>query len=358
MKKFSKDTFILIDTETTGLEEKDRIVSVSFSYKTPTNNKRIIKDQYCNPGLPISPMASVTTGIRNMDVKDKPVFKNTFTHKMLNKMNDMGAYFVAYNALFDWDMLKKEDIDWNESKVIDMYRVTKHCLIGREINEQKIENFKLQYLRYLYNFDEEPEFLELLNSYGLDFLQPHTSLSDIIVLEYLFEKILEEFKLGTKKMVELSYMPVLEQEITFGKVFEKGTKFKDVVSGTYEQWGKVKKTEDYFNWCLGNMDLLPDTEFSIKYHLVDAILNGDISYYSVQHDKHLNYVLLFLKDKKKIENILHLMEKDSDYLKILPKAYKTKLEQDLKKLDPEKDSWKITSANFYLRYLKNVKNVK
>jgi DNA polymerase-3 subunit epsilon len=67
-------TLVVLDLETTGTWiEKDKIIEIAMVKCQPSGEKEIF-DQRVNPGIPIPLKVSEITGIKDDDVKDKPLF--------------------------------------------------------------------------------------------------------------------------------------------------------------------------------------------------------------------------------------------------------------------------------------------
>lgn len=99
------DTFIVLDTETTGFSRDDRIVEFSFLLF----EKDKITDRFsrrCDPGVPINPDASKVHGIFNVDVSGEPPFTKHLP--ALRNWLDTAIPIVAHSLRFDLRMLLQE----------------------------------------------------------------------------------------------------------------------------------------------------------------------------------------------------------------------------------------------------------
>ncbi len=223
--------FIFLDTETTGKEAEDRLCQLAYKTEdgTPVN-------ELFNPGRPISVEAMSINHITNEMVKDKPSFKGTETWQELQELlRSENNILVAHNAVFDVEMLKKEDIV--PQKFICTLKLARYL-----DKDGVIPLFNLQYLRYYLGLNVEA--------------QSHSAIGDIMVLEALFQRIhakaVDEFgDEATDKMVEISKNPVLIRVMPFGK--HKGQKMDKV-------------PRDYLEWLL-TTDLDEDLEYSVKHYL-------------------------------------------------------------------------------------------
>ena len=223
--------FIFLDTETTGIDDDDRICQIAFK----TEAGLIVNELY-NPGIPISIEAMSIHHITNEMVKNKPPFKNSKTWKKLTELfEDADSVMVAHNAIFDMVMLRKEDI--HPQKTICTYKMARFL-----DKEGQIPQYNLQYLRYYLKLNVDAS--------------PHDAFGDILVLEALFNRIhakaMDKFGvLAVNKMIEVTKNPVLLPRMPYGK--HKGMKFEEIPI-------------DYLQW-LSETDLDEDVAYTIKHYL-------------------------------------------------------------------------------------------
>lgn len=298
------------DTETSGLDEQDRVCQLAYSFKKEV---RVIVDGLYNPGIDIVPEAAMVTGIYNKDVRDKGKVVDDYTFSLLSDtIKEDNTYFVAYNAKFDVDMLAKEGLVIPEDRVIDLYKVVRVLfkdmyITNRDGEEVPLSNLKMQYLRVVLNIDEKESFQNLVREYGLEQLVAHTALSDIVVLEYLFYWVMNKFDLTIDDMIEINKTQILEDYITFGNVFEKGTPYRTVLRSLYTQNGIVKFGYDYLNWCVENMEMRDDTLYSIKVHFYRSLIMGEIEY-KEEFKKYIEFGLETEESTNKIRKANKLLE--------------------------------------------------
>ncbi len=209
---------IFIDTETTGLEEKDRIFQVAYDFQDKEYNELF------KPPVPISCGSMEATHYTNKDVEDKKPFENSEMKKHLEEILKENI-FVAHNAKFDIQMLEKEGL--KIEKFIDTYKVAQFL-----DPQGKLEAYRLQFLRYCLD-------LEVKDA------QAHDALGDIRVLKALFIRLFEKMKkdlgdenLVLEKMMEISKQPILIKKFSFGKYVGE---FVEVV---------LKKDRGYLEWLL------------------------------------------------------------------------------------------------------------
>ncbi len=226
---------IFLDTETTGLEKTDKIISIAVIAEE--DGEVIIKEDLVNEGKKIPPKASSINHITNEMIKGKSALAKSETFKFLELNNLYDNTLVSHNANFDLEMLNSNaGFAW-QGKIIDTLRVSKHLM-------PECEEFSLQYLRYelkLYKNEKEK-------------ITPHDALSDTKTTKALYENLLE---LASKEELEdLSTKNVLMQKFEFGKY-----------AGRYiEEISMIDR--GYLEWMLNNiMDLDEDLRYSIEYYL-------------------------------------------------------------------------------------------
>jgi len=233
---------IFLDTETTGNEpKKDFLCQIAYKTKDET---------FCElykPPVHIPPEASAVTHITDKTVADKKVFKESEEYtKIKQLLESPDSIMVAHNAKFDFEIIKKEGII--PPNVICTLRVARAL-----DKENVIPQYRLQYLRYYLDIDIEAE--------------AHDALGDVLVLEKLFErllnKIITEDNLNEEgaisKMLEISSHPSLMHMFNFGK--HNGKSVKEV----------AEIDRGYLEWMLGQKELNPDNEedwiYTLKYYL-------------------------------------------------------------------------------------------
>ena len=194
---------MFLDTETTGNQEQDRLMQVAWKYPDVD-----CVEAYFKPPLPISVESMEVTHITNDMVADKEPFKESSTwHELKKKFDDPHMILVAHNAPFDVGMLEKEDL--YPPLVIDTLRVARAL-----DTEAKLPAYRLQYLRYLLELDKEID----------QPIQAHDAKGDVIVLEKLFDRLLQKIQAETpdietalERMIQISKEPVLFRRFSFGK---------------------------------------------------------------------------------------------------------------------------------------------
>jgi len=238
--------YVILDTETTGIGEEDRVIQLGFIV---LGEKEIeVQNEFFSTSVPISFGAMETHGITPNMLVGKPTCKDSESFKRLNKLNTNENYLIIHNAKFDIDMLQKEGFK-TQMRVIDTLRVAKHLLPDEEAH-------RLQYFRYkmeLYK-DEQKEADELNIV-----IKAHDAIGDVLVLKLLLSKlkelVLTQFpkENPVEKMVDLTATPIMTKSFNFGKY--RGKTLQEVATSD----------APYLKWMLANMENLDeDMRYSIN----------------------------------------------------------------------------------------------
>lgn len=245
---------IIFDTETTGINEEDKIIQVGAIISDLDNKKYIEKyDELCSTDIPIKIEAISTHGIRQIDIKNKPLYKNTNFKRTLEELNSNENYLIAHNLNFDLKMLEKENFK-NNYKLIDTLQCAKHLYeIDEEINNYKLPNYKLQTFRYIM-FTQEDEEKEA-KKYNVQ-IKAHDAMGDVIILKLFLGKIYlrikEKYNITNKieifnKMVELTKQPAEVKIINFGKYAGKTLKEIKSIDAGWINWLFKEQTKQKNN---------------------------------------------------------------------------------------------------------------
>jgi DNA polymerase III epsilon subunit-like protein len=247
MDKVSKK-IIFLDTETTGNDpRKDFLCQLAFKINPDENWADEIFCELFKPPVSIPPEASAVTHITNKMVSDKTSFKESNNYGAIKLMlEDPNAVMVAHNAQFDYEIIKKEGV----------VPVNTICTlrVARALDkENKIPQYKLQYLRYYLDIDIEAS--------------AHDALGDVLVLEKLFErllsKIMSEDKIDQEsaidKMIKISSTPSLMNMFSFGKHNGKTVAEVAQIDKGYLEWMLAQKEQN------GAPD--EDWIYTLKHHL-------------------------------------------------------------------------------------------
>jgi exodeoxyribonuclease X len=232
---------IFFDTETTGNTEKDFLVQIAYKQ----GDESFVG--FYKPPIKIPPEASAVHHITNKMVADcLPFGESSDREKIEELFENESNIVVAHNAPFDLMIIEKEGI--KPQKFICTLRV------ARELDtEGKIERYNLQYLRYLLDLDVEAT--------------AHDALGDVLVLEKLFERLLNKIMekediseaQAIEKMVEISSHPSLFRTLNFGK--HNGKKIEEVLATDrgYLEWLLAQKLE--------SDQIEDDWIYTLKHHL-------------------------------------------------------------------------------------------
>src|SRR3989344_4156286 len=157
---------IFFDTETTGGGEKDRLLSLAVKEKGKA--KAIVNAIY-KPPVPISIDSMAVHHITEKMAAEKPIFIEAPEYGSLKELFEHEETIaVAHNAAFDIAMMAREGIV--PARTICTYK------IARALDpEEKLGQYRLQYLRYLLGLEIEAT--------------AHDALGDVLVLEGLFERL-------------------------------------------------------------------------------------------------------------------------------------------------------------------------
>jgi len=204
---------ILLDTETTGIFEKDRICQLSFLVLNEEFEIEEVHNDLCKPPLPISYEAMAIHHITPEMLEGEPICVQTKAYKRLCELNHANNLLVIQNAAFDLGMLSKEGFT-SQMNLIDTFRILRAYYPTEG-------SFSLQYKRYqwgLYKLEEA-----LAKQLGIT-INAHDALGDVIVLKNLFERLCDEHSIP--KMLLLCSEPIILSHLPYGK--NKGKKFVDV----------------------------------------------------------------------------------------------------------------------------------
>ncbi len=238
--------FILLDTETTGTGDSDRIIQLGFMV---LNGKSVdVYNDFCSSEIPIGYGAMEVHGITQEEIAGKPKCTETDAFKALESLNTPDNVMIIHNAPFDLGMLAKESFT-SQMRLIDTLRCAKHLFEDEEAH-------RLQFFRYrlgLYKLEQaEADTLGIV-------VKAHDAIGDVLVLKLflseLRKKLTERF--GTvnpiDKMVELTQTPVyITKPLKFGK--HKGKTLNEIAN----------EDKKYLSWMVANMENLDeDMKYSI-----------------------------------------------------------------------------------------------
>ncbi len=204
---------ILLDTETTGIYEKDRICQLAFLVLNEELEVEEIHNDLCQPPVMISYEAMAVHHITPERVADEVSCVQTRAYQRLLELNTPYNLLVIHNASFDLTMLEKEGFV-SQMNLVDTFRI----LRAYYPNEG---SFSLQYKRYQWGLYHQEATFQKTHTVSIE---AHDALGDVVVLKHLFEKLCEEHSLP--QMMLLCQAPILLSHIPYGK--HKGKKFVEV----------------------------------------------------------------------------------------------------------------------------------
>jgi DNA polymerase-3 subunit epsilon/exodeoxyribonuclease X len=238
--------YIILDTETTGVEDNDRVIQLGFIVLGGAEVE--VHNEFFSSDVPISFGAMEVHGITPDMIETKGNCKDSASYKRLQELNTDENYLIIHNAPFDIAMLKKEGFN-TQMNVIDTLRVAKHIYADEDAH-------RLQYFRYkmqLYK-DENKE----ADSLGI-VVKAHDAIGDVLVLKLFLSRLKNDvMKMFpntnvVEKMLDLTATPITIKTFKFGK--HKG---KDLIDVAREDAG-------YLRWMLSSMENLDeDMRYSIN----------------------------------------------------------------------------------------------
>ena len=244
--------YIILDTETTGAGEEDRIIQLGYIVLGAKDIE--VHNEFNSSEVPIAFGAMEVHGITPDMIEGKLECTQTTAYKRLLELNTPENYLIIHNAPFDIGMLEKEGFSV-KMKVIDTLRVARHIMPDEEAH-------RLQYFRYkmgLYKYEKQEA-----DALGIE-VKAHDAIGDVLVLKLFLSKlkllVQEQYpdENPVEKMVELTNKPIMVKTFRFGK--HKG---KDLVDVAREDAG-------YLRWMLSSMDNLDD---DMRYS-INKVLQND-----------------------------------------------------------------------------------
>ena len=241
--------YILFDTETTGNQEKDRIIQIGGMIVRGKAEIEVY-DELCSTDEPISIEAMEVHNIVPDVIAGKPPFIQTNFYKKINEYNQPENYLIAHNISFDLGMLKKEGFK-NHYTLIDTVRCARHLF-------PDLPYHRLQYLRYALELYEEED--NEAKKLGIT-IKAHDAIGDVMVMKLLLSRLVQEVRKEfpdddiMKKLAELTQTPVLMKTFKFGKY--KGSEIEEIAN---EDIG-------YLKWMRKTLDLDEDMTYTLDYYL-------------------------------------------------------------------------------------------
>ena len=238
--------YIILDTETTGVDENDRAIQLGFIVLGAKDIE--VHNEFFSSDIHISYRAMEVHGITPEMIADKVKCVDSAAYKRLCELNTDENYIIIHNAPFDLGMLKKEGFEV-KMKVIDTLRVSKHIF-------EDEDSHRLQYFRYKMGLYKEEE--KEANSLDI-VVKAHDAIGDVLVLKLFLTKLKEAIASKfpdinpVEKMLNLTNTPILIKTFKFGKY--KGKTLQEVASSD----------AGYLRWMLSGMENLDeDMRYSIN----------------------------------------------------------------------------------------------
>lgn len=241
--------YIILDTETTGTDELDRIIQLGYIV---LGGKEIeVHNEFCSSDIEIKYPAMEVHGITPEMIEGKPLCSELPSYKRLLELNTPENYMIIHNAPFDIGMLKKEGFDL-KMQLIDTLRVAKHIFEDEEAH-------RLQFFRYKMGlYKQEKQEADALNIE----VKAHDAIGDVLVLKLFLTKLKEAVEAKfpnenpVEKMVALTKEPILVKVFRFGKY--RGKTLQEVATSDPQ----------YLRWMLKSMENLDeDMKYSINFYL-------------------------------------------------------------------------------------------
>lgn len=158
----NKEKYVILDTETTGLGDNDKIVEIAI---IDLDGKELLNTRIYTE-VPISPEASYVNGIKNSDLEGMPTIEE-LTPRIQELFKD--KTILIYNEVFDVRMLYQSGFEG-------------------EFNSCCMMNLYMDYI----NSDRWVGLQRAMEYEGIDIIQDHSAFGDCICVLELIKKIAEE----------------------------------------------------------------------------------------------------------------------------------------------------------------------
>jgi len=269
----SEHKIIILDTETTGVLEEDRIIQLSYLVTDTQGNIEEVHNEFCQAPLPIKFDAMAIHHITPEELEGKPSCTELAGFSRLNELNTPENLIVIQSAEFDLGMLEKEGFT-SQMKLVDTFRI--HRFFYHD------DPHGLQYNRYALGLYRKEA--AQMNELGVQ-IAAHDALGDVIVLKNFYDHLLQSH--DEELMIEMCSKPILMDLMPFGK--HKGKRIEEVAVNERRSLAYMLET----------FDLDQDLQYSFQY------------YYDLMKDK-ASLIISFGKYKGKAPaDVIH---EDRSYL--------------------------------------------
>ena len=239
----SINKIIILDTETTGVLEEDRIIQLSYIVTDASGKIEEVHNEFCEAPLPIKFDAMAIHHITPEELEGKPACTELKGYARLHELNTPENLIVIQSAEFDLGMLAKEGFT-SVMQLVDTFRM--HRFFFHE------DPHGLQYNRYangLYRH-EAAQMKEL----GVE-ISAHDALGDVIVLKNFYDYLLNDERTPDEAtMIEMCSKPILMDLMPFGK--HKGKRIEEVATSERRS----------LSYMLETFDLDQDLKYSFQYY--------------------------------------------------------------------------------------------
>lgn len=227
--------FLVLDTETTGVSELDKVVEIAYMEVDENFNILQERQTILDPEYPISPSASGVHGLVNADCESFPTIEEFFS---VDDPSCLGTkllgpvVLIGHRIGFDYRFMKPY------------------------IPEMVLELCTLRWARRLYPDADDHKLSTLIFSLDLPrSLGAHRAMADVYSAMYLAKHICERTGMTLRQLAEASAEPMEVKYHSFGK--HKGTLIADT-------------PKSYLRWMKEN---LKDIDMDLR-HTIDLALNN------------------------------------------------------------------------------------
>lgn len=236
----SINKIIILDTETTGVLEEDRIIQLSYLVTDASGKIEEVHNEFCQAPLDIKFDAMAIHHITPEELEGKPDCTQLKGFARLHELNTPDNLIVIQSAEFDLGMLAKEGFT-SQMQLVDTFRI--HRFFYHE------DPHGLQYNRYALGlYKKEAAQMQVL---GVQ-IAAHDALGDVIVLKNFYDYLLNDHE--EAKMIEMCSKPILMDLMPFGK--HKGKRIEEVATSERRSLAYMLET----------FDLDQDLRYSFQYY--------------------------------------------------------------------------------------------